>query len=148
MSRQLFTALIPVVLFWAVEKYLGLKAAILIGSAAGVAEVAWEKITTGRVAFLTLFSNAMVVGLGVVSYVMNSGVAFKLQPGVLELVMAAMMVGMRWTGEGEPFMVRTMRDSPMLDREKRELVLAQPWFYQRLASADSRLAVWSSMGLL
>jgi intracellular septation protein A len=140
-KRELFTALLPLVLFWAIEEFFGLKAALIAGCVAAVGEVSYEKLTRGRVGFLTLASNALVLGLGAVSFVMDSGVAFKLQPMVMELAMAGMMGFMRLKG-GEPFMLRTFREAPMLDEAKREAVLKQDWFVRRLRKADSRLILF------
>jgi intracellular septation protein A len=141
MKRQLFSALLPLVLFWAIEEFLGLKAALIAGCVAAVAELGWERFSTGRISFLTLSSNVLVLGLGAISFWMDSGVAFKLQPAVMEFGMAGFMAMSRLKG-GEPFMIRTFRDSPMLDAEKRTQVLAQDWFRKRLSSADTRLLVF------
>ncbi|MBI3544017.1 MAG: septation protein IspZ [Deltaproteobacteria bacterium] len=141
MKMQLFGALLPLVLFWAIEELWGLKAALVVGCVAAVGEVGWEKWKTGKVSFLTLSSNALVLGLGGISFWMDSGVAFKLQPAVMEAAMGIMMLGMRFRG-GEPFMIRTFRSAPMLDAEKREAVLKQEWFVKRLRGSDTRLILF------
>ena len=42
MFKPLVTALFPLVLFWAIEEFLGLKAALIAGCAAATFEVLWE----------------------------------------------------------------------------------------------------------
>lgn len=42
---------------------------------------------------MTLFSNLMVVGLSAVSYYTQEGLWFKLQPAILESVMAGLLIG-------------------------------------------------------
>lgn len=140
MGRQLFTALLPLVLFWAIEEFWGLKAALIAGCIAAVAEVIWEWRTVGRVSFMTWASNGLVLGLGGVSFWMDSGAAFKLQPAVMEFGMAALMLSVRFRG-GEPFLLRTFRDSPV-EPAKKELVLSQPWFVKKLVAADTRLLIF------
>lgn len=140
MKRQLFSALLPLVLFWAVEALYGLKAALVVGCVAAVIEIVWERFSQGKVSFLTWASNGLVLGLGGVSFLMDSGVAFKLQPAVMEVSMAGLLGWLRITGE--PFMLRTFRDAPMPDPGKRDFLLAQAWFLKRLRDADSRLIVF------
>jgi len=138
-KRELFAALIPLVLFWVVEEFMGLKAALIVGCAAAVIEISWELYKTKKISFLTASSNALVLGLGAVSFVMDNGMAFKLQPAVMEWGMAAMMLGSRFHGTREPFMVRTFRDAPVLDAEKRAQALEIPFFHGRLKGFDTRL---------
>ena len=139
MKNTLFLALLPLVLFWAVEEYLGLKAALIVGCIAAIAEIVWEKTRTGKVSFLTLASNSLVLGLGAVSFAMDSGVAFKLQPAVMEIGMAVFLVIV--ARRGEPFLLRTFREFKGADSEKREALLSQPWFVERLQKTDRRM-VW------
>lgn len=141
-KRQVFSALFPLVLFWAIEKLYGLTAALVVGCVAAVAEIAWEWWTQKRVSFLTWSSNGLVLSLGAVSYFMHSGVAFKLQPAVMELGFSVLMCAMRFSGE--PFMIRTFRETP-LDEGKRALLLGQAWFIKRLRALDARLIAFFAM---
>lgn len=139
-KNALLFALIPLVLFWAVEEYFGLKAALIVGSIAAVIELTYEKIKYKKISFMTLVSNGLVLGLGAVSYVMDSGVAFKLQPAVMELGMAFVMIATRF--KGEPFIVRTFQDFKGLDLEKKEAIMKQSWFIKRLKSLDHRMVIF------
>lgn len=160
MKIQLFAALIPLVVFWAVESYWGLKAALVLGCVTAVIEVVWEKLTQKRVSFLTATSNGLMLGLGTLSFAMDSGVAFKLQPMVMEVAMALVMAIMRLRG-GEPFMVRTFASARGVDALQRTQLMANPIFTKRLRSMDTvfigflflhglavgAAALWGSTGL-
>lgn len=137
MAKQaLFFALIPLVLFWAVEEFYGLKAALIVGVIAAVLEILYEKIKLKKVSFMTLASNFLVIGLGAVSFLMDSGVAFKLQPAVMEIAMAAFMFF-----QPEPLMLRMMREMKGIDEEKRTVILTNPIVTSRIKSANTRL-IW------
>ena len=43
-KNALLLALIPLVLFWAVEEYLGLIAALIVGCIAAILELTYDKI--------------------------------------------------------------------------------------------------------
>jgi intracellular septation protein len=141
MKQQIFTAFLPLVLFWAVEEFLGLKAALIVGCIAAVGELAWERIKRGRVSFVTWASNLLVLGLGAISYFMDSGVFFKLQPAVMEIAMAVMMVATRLRG-GEPFLLRMFREGPVIDPGRRDAALANEAFVARLRVMDLRMTIF------
>lgn len=141
MRTQIFTALLPLVLFWIVEEFFGLKVALVVGCVAAVLELGLEKYFKKRISFMTWASNGLILGLGAVSLWMNSGLAFKLQPMVMELSMAALMAVLRLTG-GEPFMLRVMRDAPFGKPGQKEFLLKQPWFTQRLQALDTHFILF------
>lgn len=139
-ALQLFGALLPLVVFWFVEEYWGLKAALVVGCVTAVLEVSWEKWSAGKVSFLTLSSNALVLGLGAVSFIMDSGVAFKLQPAVMELGMAVFMLVVR--KRGSSFLFRSFHEVKGIEQEKKDALLAQPWFVNRINSLDNRMVAF------
>lgn len=139
--KALFGALLPLVFFWAIEEFYGLKAALVAGCVVAVIEVVWEYSTKRRVSFLTWASNGLVLGLGTVSFWMDSGVAFKLQPMVMELGMAGMMVVVRFKSS-EPFMLRSFKEAPVLDSKRREAALENPEFRRELGRMDLRMVVF------
>lgn len=136
----LFLALLPLILFWAVEEFFGLKTALVVGCIAAILEIAYEKIRYKKVTFVTWISNMLVLGLGAVSYVFDSGIAFKLQPAIMEVGMGAMML---FTSiRGEPFLIKMMKEFKGVDVEKRDALMQVPWFVERLKSANTRLIVF------
>ncbi len=139
MKNALFLALLPLVLFWGVEEYFGLKAALIVGCVVAVIEIVWEKTKNSKVSFITLASNSLILGLGGISFLMDSGVAFKLQPAVMEIGMAVFLVIV--ARRGEPFLLRTFREFKGADTAKREMLLSQAWFVEKIQKTDRRM-VW------
>jgi intracellular septation protein len=92
-KQQLLLTLIPVILFTVAEEWGGLTWALVLSVIYAIVELSWEFWRYRRVSGMTLFSNAMVVGLSLVSYFTQDGFWFKMQPAILELVMAAMLIG-------------------------------------------------------
>ena len=140
--RQLVSALFPLVLFWAIEEFWGLKAALVAGCIGAFVELGWERYSLGRVTFLTLVSNLLVLVLGGVSFFMDSGVAFKLQPFAMELGMAGFLVMSRVMGPREPFLIQMFRQNPVIPEDRRQLLMQQDWFIAKLRGADTRLVLF------
>jgi intracellular septation protein len=90
---QLLLMLVPVILFTVAEEWGGLKWALILSVIYALGEVSWELWRYRRVSGLTLFSNSMVVGLSFISYATQDGLWFKLQPAILELVLAFFLIG-------------------------------------------------------
>lgn len=135
----LASALLPLVVFWAIETYWGLEAALIAGCITAVGEIAYEKIRLGKVSAMTASSNALVLGLGAISYFMKSPVAFRLQPAVMEWgMLVMMMVGEKMSGQ--PFLLQMMSENPLLEADKRALIFAQPEVLKRLKATNQRLA--------
>lgn len=92
-KQQVLFTLFPVVLFTVVEEWGGLTWALALSVLYAVLELGWEWIRFQKCSGLSIFSNAMVVGLSIVSYFTQDGLWFKLQPAILELVMAILLIG-------------------------------------------------------
>lgn len=92
-KQQLFLTLIPVILFTVAEEWGGLTWALALSIVYAISEISWEWWRYRRISGMTFFSNAMVVGLSFVSYFTQDGLWFKLQPAILELVMAGFLIG-------------------------------------------------------
>ena len=85
--------LVPLVLFTVVEEWGGLTWALVLSVIYAIGEVGWELWRFRRISKLTLFSNLMVVGLSFVSYLTQDGLWFKLQPAILEIIFAIILIG-------------------------------------------------------
>ncbi len=92
-KQQLLLTLFPVILFTVVEEWGGLTWALILSVFYAIGEISWEWWRYHRISGMTFFSNAMVVGLSFVSYFTQDGMWFKLQPAILELVMAGLLIG-------------------------------------------------------
>ncbi len=89
----LFGGLLPLVAFTVVEDRYGPLWGTLVAMAFGAVEIIWEKTSQGRVSAITWGGNALVVGLGLVSIVTQEGIWFKLQPALMEAVIALLLFG-------------------------------------------------------
>ena len=143
MRTQVFTAVFPLVLFWVIEEFLGLKAALIVGCIAAVGEIIWEYGRTRRVSVVTFASNALVLGLGAVSFYMDSGIAFKMQPMVMELGMAGFLIFTRYK-TGESLFLTMVREgkSPGLTPEKQNQILGNAAALAHFALMDFKLTLF------
>lgn len=92
-KQQILLTLIPVILFTLAEEWGGLSWALGLSVIYAVFELSWEFWRFHKISGMTLFSNAMVVGLSLVSYYTQDGMWFKLQPAILEVAMAVILIG-------------------------------------------------------
>lgn len=92
-KKQLILTLFPIILFTVVEERGGLQWALIFSIIYAIGEISWELWRFRRISGMTFFSNVMVVGLSLVSYYTQDGLWFKLQPAILEVVMAFMLIG-------------------------------------------------------
>lgn len=99
--------LLPVIAFTVIDEYGGPIWGVVAGMVFGVGEILWEKWTIGKVETMTWIGNGMLIVLGGVSFVTQSGVWFKLQPAILEAVMGLGMVGS--VVLGKPFLLLMSR---------------------------------------
>lgn len=90
--RTLF-AVLPLVAFWAVESWLGTRAAIVAGIVLASAEVAWTRWQDGRFAKLPLLTAGLVVVLGGLSLLSDDPRFVLWSPVVGDVVLAALLVG-------------------------------------------------------
>jgi len=102
MRSLLLAGIIPVILFTVVEEYYGTKWGLLCGMVFGGGEILYEKVKHGKVEAMTWGGNALLLVLGGVSLLTTDGIWFKLQPAVLEGVMAALLIGS--VVVGKPFL--------------------------------------------
>jgi intracellular septation protein len=87
--RSLFLGgLLPVIAFTWVESQFGIIWGLIVGMVFGVGEILWEWRSQGRVEAMTWGGNGLILVLGGISLLTQDGVWFKLQPSVIELVMA------------------------------------------------------------
>ena len=94
MARSLlFGGILPVIAFTVIEESYGTIAGIIAGMIFGVGEIFWEWKTRGKVDPFTWGGNAMILVLGGISLIANEGVWFKLQPAIMEAVMAVVLWG-------------------------------------------------------
>lgn len=93
MRSLLLAGLLPVILFTVIEEMYGTLWGLIAGMVFGVGEIAWELIKYRRVETMTWAGNGLLLGLGGISLLTDTGVWFKLQPSILEGVMGGVLIG-------------------------------------------------------
>jgi intracellular septation protein len=91
--QQFIITLVPVLLFTLAEHWGGLTWALLLSVAYAILEWSWEWWKYQKISGMSLFTNTMVIGLSGVSFYTQDGFWFKMQPAILELMMAGMLIG-------------------------------------------------------
>lgn len=85
--------LLPVILFTLIEDNFGTYWGVIAALIYGVVEVGYEYFQTKKVSQITLFSNGLILILGLISLISEDGIWFKLQPAILEIVMSLILWG-------------------------------------------------------
>jgi intracellular septation protein len=91
--KLLAAGLIPLIVFTVIEECWGTLAGLVAGMVFGIGEMVWDYRTQGRVDPMTWGGNVLLLILGAVSLLTDSGVWFKLQPAILEMGMAVFLWG-------------------------------------------------------
>ena len=86
-------SIIPIVLFTLIEDHWGLEAGLIAAIIYAIGEFIFEYWTSKTISKMTLYSNLLIIGLGIISLVFNDGIWFKLQPAIIELVIAFILFG-------------------------------------------------------
>lgn len=85
--------LLPVILFTLIEDNYGTYWGVIAALIYGIGEVCYEYFQTKKVSQITLFSNGLILILGLISLISEDGIWFKLQPAILEIVMSFILWG-------------------------------------------------------
>lgn len=99
----LLGGIIPVVVFTIIEEKYGTYWGLVAGMAFGVGEICYEKWTQKKVDTITWIGNGLLLGMGAISLFTSEGIWFKLQPALIELFMAGLL--MISTLVGRPFLL-------------------------------------------
>lgn len=89
----LFGGLLPIIAFTIVEEKYGPLWGTIVGMSLGLAEILYEKIRLKKVSSVTWISNALILGLGLISIFSQDGLWFKLQPAIFEGFFAFLLWG-------------------------------------------------------
>ena len=103
--------IIPVVVYTIVEEKMGPIWGLVFGMGFGILEILLEAFRYRKVETITWIGNGLLVGMGGVSLLTQEGIWFKLQPSLLELGMAVLLVG-SW-GFGKPLLVAMAKKQEM-----------------------------------
>jgi intracellular septation protein len=93
-TKQLFWGgIVPLAAYALIENYYGLIWGLVAGLALGGFEIAYEYFKKQKVSRITLYSNALLFSMGIISLITNDGIWFKLQPALLELIITCVLWG-------------------------------------------------------
>lgn len=84
----LLGGVLPLIAFTVIEEKYGTFWGLIAGLAFGAGEIAWELIRYRRVSKITWFGNGLLFIMGAISLLTDEGIWFKLQPAIIEAVMA------------------------------------------------------------
>lgn len=93
MHALLLGGVLPIVIFTVVEEYYGTVWGLICGMVFGIGEILNEWRTQKRVDAITWFGNGLLITMGLISLYTKEGIWFKLQPAIIELAMAVILIG-------------------------------------------------------
>jgi isopentenyldiphosphate isomerase/intracellular septation protein A len=89
--KKLLPGFIPLFVFIAADEIWGTRVGLVVAVAVGIAELAWVWIREKRFDKFILFDTALLVILGGISIFLNNDIFFKLKPGLIELILVAIL---------------------------------------------------------
>ena len=89
--KKLLPGFIPLFVFIAADEIWGTKIGLFVAVGVGVAEMLWVGIKEKRFDKFILFDTLLLVILGAVSILLNNDIFFKLKPGLIELILVAVL---------------------------------------------------------
>lgn len=89
--KKLLPGFIPLFVFIAVDEIWGTRAGLVAALIIGVAEMAWIWIKEKRFDRFVLFDTGLLIALGSVSILLDNDLFFKLKPGLVELILCAIL---------------------------------------------------------
>ncbi len=89
--KKLLPGFIPLFVFIIADEIWGTKTGLFVAIAVGIAEMMWVGIREKRFDKFILFDTLLLVVLGVVSILLDNDIFFKLKPGLIELILVAVL---------------------------------------------------------
>ncbi len=89
--KKLLPGFIPLFVFIAADEIWGTKIGLFVAVGVGVVEMVWIAISEKRFEKFVLFDTLLLVVLGAVSIVLDNDIFFKLKPGLIELILVAVL---------------------------------------------------------
>ncbi|MFW5756144.1 MAG: NUDIX domain-containing protein [Tangfeifania sp.] len=89
--KKLLPGFIPLFVFIAADEIWGTKTGLLVAVGVGVAEMLWIGVREKRFDKFILFDTLLLVALGAVSILLDNEIFFKLKPGLIELILVAVL---------------------------------------------------------
>jgi intracellular septation protein A len=89
--KKMLPGFIPLFVFIAIDEIWGTKAGLIAALAIGTGELVWIGIREKRFDRFVLFDTLLLLALGGVSLLLNNDIFFKLKPGLVELILCAVL---------------------------------------------------------
>lgn len=89
--KKLLPGFIPLFVFIAADEIWGTKIGLYVAVSVGIAEMLWVGIREKRFDKFILFDTLLLVVLGAVSIWLDNEIFFKLKPGLIELILVAVL---------------------------------------------------------
>ena len=89
--KKLLPGFIPLFVFIAIDEIWGTRAGLIAALLIGVAEMVWIWFQEKRFDKFVLFDTGLLLVLGTVSIVLDNDIFFKLKPGLVELILCAVL---------------------------------------------------------
>lgn len=89
--KKLLPGFIPLFVFIAADEIWGTKTGLFVAIGIGLLEMAWVGFKEKRFDSFILFDTLLLVVLGAVSIWLNNDIFFKLKPGLIELILVAIL---------------------------------------------------------
>ena len=89
--KKLLPGFIPLFVFIVADEIWGTKIGLMVAIGVGVLEMAWIGLKEKRFDKFILFDTLLLVVLGAVSILLDNDIFFKLKPGLIELILVAVL---------------------------------------------------------
>jgi isopentenyldiphosphate isomerase/intracellular septation protein A len=89
--KKLLPGFIPLFVFIVADEIWGTKIGLFVAVGAGILELSWVGLKDKRFDKFILFDTLLLVALGAVSIVLENDIFFKLKPGLIELILVAVL---------------------------------------------------------
>lgn len=89
--KKLLPGFIPLFVFIIADEIWGTKIGLFVAVTVGVAEMVWVGLKEKRFDKFILFDTLLLVVLGAVSILLDNDIFFKLKPGLIELILVAVL---------------------------------------------------------
>jgi isopentenyldiphosphate isomerase/intracellular septation protein A len=89
--KKLLPGFIPLFVFIAADEIWGTKIGLLVAVGVGLLEMFWVGLKEKRFDKFILFDTLLLIALGAVSIILDNDIFFKLKPGLIELILVAVL---------------------------------------------------------
>lgn len=137
LQSLLLGGVLPLVVYTIIEEYFGVFWGLIAGMALGIGEIVFERVRQGKVETITWVGNGLILGLGLISLFTQEGFWFRMQPAILELGMAGLLIG-SWATQ-RSFLLLMARKQGAIERMPPAL---QPEFESFVKGFTVRLGVF------